>query len=129
MNDGLAEVTLSLAAGGSGLAFRFEDPDDWWAVTVADNRLSWVVTQMIGGEASTAGTFSGPVYDGVTVSVTQAGPTVRFLIDGVEYFRLLDPAPTTEVRSGLAATGPQAGAGRWDRFLVMASGADVDAAG
>ena len=84
---------------------------------------------MIEGEASTAGTFSGPVYDGVTVSVTQAGPTVRFLIDGVEYFRLLDPAPTTEVRSGLAAAGPLAGAGRWDRFLVMASEADVDAAG
>ena len=127
VNDGLAEVTLSLAAAGSGLSFRYEDPDNWWTVTVSDDRLSWVVTQVIDGEETIAGTFSAPVYDGLTISVTQAGPTVRFLVDGVEYFRLLAPAPAEVTRSGLAARGAQSGAGRWDRFLLMASEADVDA--
>jgi len=128
-NDGLAEVTLSLAPPGAGLAFRYEGPDDWWAVTTAADGLGWQVIQTIQGQRSIAAEFSGPVYDGVTVTITQADATIRFLLDGVEYFRLLAPAPEDVLRAGLAADGPASVGARWDRFLLMASSADVDAAG
>jgi hypothetical protein len=129
-NDGLVEVTLRRAAGGSGLAFRYEDSDNWWAVTTTPDRVGWQVLQAVQGELTEAGHFSGPVYDGVTVTVTQNGDTVRFLLDGVEYFRVLAPAPTAPTRptrAGLAGDGPEASAGQWDRYLVMANSAGVGA--
>ena len=128
VNDGLSRSSLgSPPRAGPGLPLR--GPRQLVGVTVARHRSRWTVTQVIDGQPARRGDFCAPVYDGVTITVTQAGPTVRFLIDGVEYFRLLDPAPTAVAASGLAAAGPLAGGGRWDRFLVMASEAAVDAAG
>ena len=98
-------------------------------MTTSPDGLGWQVIQTIQGQRSIAAEFSGPVYDGVTVSITQADATIRFLLDGVEYFRLLAPAPGDVLRAGLAADGPSAVGARWDRFLLLASSADVDAAG
>jgi peptidoglycan/LPS O-acetylase OafA/YrhL len=128
-NDGLAEVTLGLVTPGTGLVFRYQDVDNWWSATADPTTLQWTVTQVIDGEPTTAGTFSAPIYDGVTISVTQAGPTVRYLVDGVEYYRLLDPAPATVLRSGIIANGPESGGARWDRFQILANEDDVDGAG
>jgi len=128
VNDGLVEVSLRVAAPGTGLAFRFEDAENYWAVTADPETILWTVTQVIDGEPSTAGQFSAPVFDGVTITVTQNADTVRFLVEGVEYFRLLAPPPEAVARSGLVADGPLSGGGRWDRFLIMA-GEDVSSGG
>lgn len=119
VNDGLVEVTLRVAAQGAGLAFRYRDPENYWSVTADPTSNTWTVAQVVDGVATTAAEFSAPAFDGVTISVTQSETTIRFLIDGVEYFRLLDPVSATVLRSGLAASGPLSGGARWDRYLVM----------
>jgi hypothetical protein len=127
VNNGLVEVTLSVAAEGAGLAFRYKDPRNYWSVTATPTPAVWTVTQVVDGVATTAAEFPAPVFDGVTVTVTQNGSTIRFLVEGAEYFRLLDPEPSTVLRSGLVAVGQLASGARWDRYLVMASEADIGA--
>jgi hypothetical protein len=126
VNDGLVEVGLRVAATGAGLVFRYEDPRNYWAVTADTTTITWTVTQVIDGEATTAGQFSAPVFDGVTISVTQNVATVRFLVEGIEYYRVLDPTPDEVLRTGLVADGPLAVGAIWDRFLVMADEATLE---
>jgi peptidoglycan/LPS O-acetylase OafA/YrhL len=118
-NDGLIEVTLTTIADGAGLVFRYIDADNYWAVTADTASQSWQVTQVVDGNETAAGQLIAPTVDGTTVTVTLNDQTIRVLIEGVEYLRLLDPPPEVQVQAGMIASGPEAPDARWDRFLVM----------
>ena len=117
--EGLVEVTLAVATRDAGIVFRHVDGSNYWTVVPDPDDLEWEITEVVDGEPTTREHFRAPVFDGVTMTVTQSGSTIRVLVDGVEYYRLADPPPDEPTRSGLAATGPGAIGARWDRFLVM----------
>ena len=91
VNNGLVEATLSVAAEGAGVAFRYQDPGNYWSVTATPAEAVWTVTQVVNGVATTAAEFPAPAFDGVTVTVTQNGSTIRFLIDGVGVLPIARP--------------------------------------
>jgi peptidoglycan/LPS O-acetylase OafA/YrhL len=125
-NDGLVEVNLDVPAVGAGLVFRYANPSNFWAITADPDTLTWSVVQRVDGADTAVTSFVAPVFHQVTVTVTLSGETIRFLVNGVERGRVLDPAPLTLLRSGLIELGSESGTARWDRFLLMAPDAPDD---
>jgi len=119
--DGLMEVTMTAVENGAGLVFRYANPDNYWTVTANRSTGSWSVSRVIDGSPpELVAEVPGPTEDGVTVTLTQAGPTLRLLIDSVAYFSADDRALSRQLQAGLYAPEGSVGEARWDRFLTMA---------
>lgn len=117
--DGLTEVTMTVVEEGAGLVFRYLDPENYWSVTANPGVGSWSVNRVIDGETEAVGEAPGPTEDGITVSVTQDGSTVRILLEGDEYLSFTDGALSEQLQGGIIASAGTTGDARWDRFLVM----------
>lgn len=117
--DGLTEVTMTVVEEGSGLVFRYLDARNYWSVTANPGVGSWSVNRVIDGESELVGEALGPTNDGVTVSTTQDGSTVRILLEGEEKLSLTDAALGEQLQGGIIAASTTTGQARWDRFLVM----------
>jgi hypothetical protein len=74
---------------------------------------------VLDGEAELLGEFPCQTSDGTTVSVTQSGAALRFLIEGQECLTLNDGALSEQLQGGLIAAPDSSGDARWNRFLVM----------
>jgi hypothetical protein len=117
--DGLTEVTMTVVEEGAGLVFRYLDPENYWSVTANPSAGSWSATRVLDGEPELVGEFPCQTSDGTTVSVTQSGAALRFLIEGQECLTLNDGALSDQLQGGLIAAPDSSGDARWNRFLVM----------
>ena len=110
-NDGLVEVNLDVAATGAGLVFRYADLSNFWSITVDPDTLRWSVTQRVNGADTAVTDFVAPIFHNVTVTVTQNGSTVRFLVNGVEYGRLFGPRAAHRPAHRVGGAGNRHGGG------------------
>ena len=117
--DGLTEVTMTVVEEGAGLVFRYLDARNYWSVTANPGVGSWSVNRVIDGESELVGEALGPTNDGVTISTTEDGSTVRVLVEGEEKLSLTDAALGEQLQGGIMAASTTTGQARWDRFLVM----------
>lgn len=117
--NGLTEVTMTVVEQGAGLVFRYLDARNYWSVTANPGVGSWSVNRVIDGESELVGEALGPTNDGVTISTTQDGSTVRVLLEGEEKLSLTDAALGEQLQGGIIAASTTTGQARWDRFLVM----------
>lgn len=78
-------VTAAQAANNSGLVFRYQDVNNFWAVQAAPGFGTWNVIRYEGGvEAFKESVGLRNVSPGTRIAVSVLGPSVRVFIDGVE---------------------------------------------
>jgi hypothetical protein len=114
----LTEVTLSVVEAGTGLVFRYQDPQNYWAVTADGGGASWSVVQVTEGQLAVVATIDEPARDGTTVSVSQRPNRLRFHFEGVFTTQIDEPALPDERQSGLILIPGSGGEPQWDRFFV-----------
>jgi hypothetical protein len=116
--DGLTEVTMTVVEEGAGLVFRYLDPENYWSVTANPGAGSWTATRVLDGQPEFVGEIPCQTSDGTTISVTQSGPAVRFLVEGTECLTVNDGSLSEQLQGGLIASASSTGVARWNRFLV-----------
>lgn len=117
--DALVEVTMAVPEDGAGLAFRYVDPSNYWAVTTNPSLGTWSVSRTVDGAAEIIGELRAPSSAGTTITITLSGARLRFLVDAVEQLTLDDETFAGRRYAGLIAPAGSTFQARWERFLTM----------
>jgi hypothetical protein len=118
----LTEATLMVVEEGAGIVFRYRDDQNFWSVTAQPDDGSWLVLQVVDGNARARAEIDGPTDDGTTVSVADRASTLQVFIEGQAAPPIEAEATRTVPTSGLVAAPGSTGTARWDRFFVGALG-------
>lgn len=130
--DGAVSVTASAMVSGFGLAFRYQDPFNYWFLTSAPGYGTWKLQRLDDGEVVEVGPIGlAQAVDGTTVEVRFSGRTITVLIDGSPARQFTDPALEDAAGVGILVEGAGALDASWDDFIAVPAGgtpsATVDA--
>jgi hypothetical protein len=119
--DGELTVRMPNASKGSGVVFRYQDPENYWAVVAEPVRNQWWVERIVDGVAQNVYNLWGEPAVNARVRVTLAGHRLLVAV-GNRRIELFDPAPTPATAFGVVG-GPEPPGTRWDdlRFTPTAS--------
>lgn len=111
------EVRMAHAAQGAGLVFRYQDPQDYWAVLDVPAYATWSIIKVTKGRATGAGdTGLSPVGDGTTIGVRLLGPRIQVALGTKVVRTIVDPSLDRAGMAGLIAEGGAATAARFSDF-------------
>lgn len=120
--NGAVQVELSRVVHGAGLLFRYQDPQNYWAVVVAPSYATWAVVKVVEGIEETVGnTGLSPIADGTTVGVRMTDSIVDIVLDERVATTIVDDTLRDAGKVGLTAhsmPGIDAAAARFDDFVV-----------
>lgn len=120
---GAVQVRASRVVAGSGLAFAYRGPGQYWAVVAVPAYATWNVVRVREGRQETvANTGLSPVADGTTVAVRTAGRAVDVVLDGRVATTLDDATFQDTPLAGMTAAGPEPSRARFDDFRVAPPG-------
>ncbi|MBL7495115.1 RHS repeat protein, partial [Frankia sp. CNm7] len=116
--DGLVRFTAPTAQDNVGVAFRVQDVDNLWALTVKPSTNSLVLVKRVGGTTSTAATFTGVCCAANDVfAVRMVGSTLTVYRNDRVVGTHTDSALSTATKAGLYATG--IGSGRIGSVTIV----------
>lgn len=123
-----SQVTLSTVADGCGLAFRVQDPANFWVLR-ANSTTNYLLQKIVNGSPTTMATLSKVPANGDVLRVVHdplaaaASSTITATINGANTQSVNDSTFASARRSGLYASA--ANAGRWSNFSVAFNWTDV----
>lgn len=117
--DGLVRVRMEQVAGQTGLAFRFIDMRNYWAVVAAPYFGTWVVFHVVDGDHVQVGDLGLVTTEpGTTVAVRLDGDRISLLINGEVVKTFTDATHIGATSMGVIGYGSEVTAARWDLFVV-----------
>ena len=112
-------VEVSPVGDGSGIVFRYVDPQDYWSLTAAASYGTWNISRVVHGERQFVGnTGLGLNRAGSTIAIEITDQFIRVLIDGVQRQVVFDSALKSGAGAGLIAASEDDGATRWRKFQI-----------
>jgi hypothetical protein len=117
--DGTAEVKVRKLYDGAGLVFRYEDPDNFWAVLAVPDYSNWHVLRVVDGDGALEPVeiILGPTADDTRVAVRASGDRIEVIINGEVKATIDDGALADATRWGIAMKGPDTQSARFDDFV------------
>lgn len=124
--DGSVSATMSAAANGWGLVFRYRGKFNYWIVSAAPKFATYNVQKVVDGELVTVGSLGlAPVGDGAVVRVELRGNSIEVFVDDVLAGNFEDPHLAGATLVGLSAEGAAIQEGRWDAFEAVPAGPEA----
>ncbi|MBW3641301.1 MAG: hypothetical protein KY447_00140 [Actinobacteria bacterium] len=119
---GAVEVKLNRLTEGAGLVFRFQDPENYWAVVAAPSYATWAVVKVVEGNEEVVGnTGLSPIANGTTIGVRMNDTTIEIVLDHRVVTNIADETLRAASNAGLTAQsmpGVDAASARFDDFVL-----------
>lgn len=123
--DGGAQVRMPQVVAGSGLAFRYRGPFNYWAVVAVPDFATWNVVKVVDGKQEVVDNTGpeSPVRNGTTIAVRLAGETIDVIVDGRVRVRIQDDTFSDAGKVGMTTPkGDDGMLARFDDFVASLPG-------
>lgn len=120
--DAAIQATLTTAADGAGIVFRYLGPSNHWAIVAAPTFGTWNLVRVRDGvEELVTNVGSVNAGDGAVIGVILDGDLMFVTVDGSIRHVEVDATHAGGTQAGLWAGTVTARAARWDDFVAVAA--------
>ena len=123
--DGVVAVSMNPVGEGTGLAFRYRDLENYWAIVALPSQEVWLIVAVVGGQAVFSQRVGDPYLFPLSfepdtqVEVRLDGPWIDVFVDDVKAAALYDDRLQESTSAGLIAGGLGATDTRFDDFYAL----------
>ena len=115
------DVEFGGIENGSGVAFWYRDPSNYWAVVAAGDFGTWNLVRVTDGTSRFMDNTGVGLRPDSSLEIRLEGPSIRVSVNGQERIALVDGTLQQAVGAGLLASEGETGQTAWLSFGLLGS--------